>query len=199
MTDTESTMSRIESTALDLFSTQGFAGTGIRQIATGSGISLASIYHHVASKEHLLYEIQRRCLTQLRDRAEQVERSAPSPLERLDGLIRQHVRMHITERKLCLVTDEELWALPTDMHEQIVELRDSYEAFWRRCLRDGQADGTMRITAPSLTRLALLDLCTGPARWYRPDGSQTVDELVESYARMGITLARGDAGHNNQP
>ncbi len=41
-------------TALDLFSTKGFAGVGVREIAAVLHIKSGSIYHHFASKDEIL-------------------------------------------------------------------------------------------------------------------------------------------------
>ncbi len=47
----QASISRILDTALELFSSQGFGATSMRQIAQGSGISVGNLYHHFASKE----------------------------------------------------------------------------------------------------------------------------------------------------
>ena len=59
LTETEpiehvATRDRILDIALDLFSTQGYEGTSIREIAQKLGFSKASIYYHFASKEEIL-------------------------------------------------------------------------------------------------------------------------------------------------
>ena len=49
-----STSDRIHRAALRLFATYGFEGTGIRKIADEAGITVASLYHYVGTKEDLL-------------------------------------------------------------------------------------------------------------------------------------------------
>lgn len=53
----EMTIRSILNEALELFSTQGFAATTMRQIATKAGVSLGSIYNHFSSKEEIFLAI----------------------------------------------------------------------------------------------------------------------------------------------
>ena len=48
------TRERIHEAALALFTSQGFHGTGMREIAQRAGVSLGNIYNHHATKEELL-------------------------------------------------------------------------------------------------------------------------------------------------
>ena len=57
-----STAERLFDIAAALFWREGYAATTTREIATALGIQQASLYHHVASKEDLLYRI---CLSSL--------------------------------------------------------------------------------------------------------------------------------------
>ena len=56
MTQTQTqlgTGDRIHRAAVRLFATHGFAGTGIRKIADEAGVTVASLYHYVGTKEEL--------------------------------------------------------------------------------------------------------------------------------------------------
>ncbi len=52
--DSTASVTAILDAALDLFSTQGFRATSMRQISTKSGVSVGNIYHHFSSKELIL-------------------------------------------------------------------------------------------------------------------------------------------------
>lgn len=47
----QASISRVLETALELFSSQGFGATSMRQIADSSGISVGNLYHHFPNKE----------------------------------------------------------------------------------------------------------------------------------------------------
>jgi AcrR family transcriptional regulator len=62
----DETQLRIEAAALELFTTQGFHGTNIRDIAERAGVSQGAIYTYYASKERIFEELvatYRRCMT----------------------------------------------------------------------------------------------------------------------------------------
>lgn len=59
LTRAEMTMTNIQNEAFRLFSTQGYAATSMRQIASAADISLGSIYNHFGSKEDIFVEIIR--------------------------------------------------------------------------------------------------------------------------------------------
>ncbi len=48
---------QVLSTALELFSSQGFGATTMRQIADLSGLSMGNLYHHFPSKETMLQRL----------------------------------------------------------------------------------------------------------------------------------------------
>ena len=56
--DPEATRASIMDSALVLFQAQGFDGTSIREIVDRAHLTKGAFYHHFATKEELLWEIQ---------------------------------------------------------------------------------------------------------------------------------------------
>src|SRR5579863_819276 len=85
------TTERLFDTAADLFWNKGFAATTTREIATAVGLQQASLYHHMASKEDLVYKI---CLASLQQFLADVPAAAGAvhcPTDRVRVLIREHL------------------------------------------------------------------------------------------------------------
>src|SRR5579863_1475647 len=86
-----STQERVLDRAAELFWKKGYAATTTREIAASLGIRQASLYHHVASKEDLLFQL---CVTSLeqflRDVQAALEKPGP-PLDRMRVLIHVHL------------------------------------------------------------------------------------------------------------
>jgi AcrR family transcriptional regulator len=59
------TRRQVLATALELFSTQGYEGTSLRQIAERLGMTKAAVYYHFPAKEHLIVELTRPFLNDL--------------------------------------------------------------------------------------------------------------------------------------
>ena len=55
----EKSRTAILEAALDLFSSQGYRGTSIRDVAQRAGVSTGNVYHHFADKNEILTEVAR--------------------------------------------------------------------------------------------------------------------------------------------
>ena len=191
---TQPARERVREAALELFATRGYHGTGIRQLAEHAGVGSATLYHYMGTKEDLLAAIMRECLEDLLDRAREVVARHDAPLERFDALVRLHVRTHALSPRETRVVDGEIDALGPEARRGIVALRDAYEALWAEAigaavaLGDDPATGSAAAVAPDLARRALLEMCSGVARWYRVGGPTGLDELADRYAAMARGL-----------
>ena len=102
-----STEQRIHLAALRLFSRQGYAGTGIRELADEAGLSPASLYNHIGSKEDLLVRIMREGNERLERTAVAAVQGVDRPEVRLALLTQVHVFVHGSFRQECRVIDAE--------------------------------------------------------------------------------------------
>lgn len=88
---------RILEEAAKLFKSKGFAGTSMRDLGGEVGMEAASIYNHVKSKDEILesicFYISDTYISQLAE----VERTATPYREKIETLIRQHIRLMLEE------------------------------------------------------------------------------------------------------
>src|ERR1700691_2953498 len=125
------TTERLFDTAADLFWHKGYAATTTREIATAVGIQQASLYHHMAGKEDLVYKI---CLSSLERFLADVPAAvsmAPCPLDRIRVLIRAHLAALLRYQKRNVTLLTELRALSLPHRKEALALRDKYEHFVR--------------------------------------------------------------------
>jgi TetR/AcrR family transcriptional regulator, cholesterol catabolism regulator len=85
------TTERVFDRAADLFWHKGFAATTTREIATAVGIQQASLYHHMASKEDLLYKICLSSLERFLGDVPSAVSAVAGPLDRIPVLVRAHL------------------------------------------------------------------------------------------------------------
>lgn len=183
----EQTERNIMSTATWLFSERGFHGTGIRDIADAAGVAVSAMYYYASSKDDLLEEIMRRSLTVLDDSGNAATGSVEGPAEQLAMLIGSHVVFHAKNPRAARVTDHEFGALQGPARKGILQQRDAYESLWAQVLDAGIKDGTFQDRG-STARLALLQMTTGIAHWYKPRGRLTVADLWRDFVTMGLSL-----------
>jgi hypothetical protein len=150
---------RIRIAALELFAERGFHGTGIRDLAERAGLSSGR----------------------------QIALDRPPP-ERIAGLVHIHVLTHATWPLETRVVDGEMRALSAARRDEIVALRDEYEGLWQQAIETGHRQGYFGVQTPRLARLALLEMCSGVARWYQPQGPIALDDLAVRYAEMALGL-----------
>jgi len=190
-----STEQRVRRAAVRLFATRGFHGTGIRDLASAAGISSATLYHYMGTKEDLLVAIMRECLDRLLRAARQALDSfhdpddPNDPVAALSALVTLHVMAHAALPEETRVVDNEVGALSRGARRHVVRLRDEYEAIWADTLDQGVATGVFDVPDPAVTRLALLEMCTGVARWYSPRGPLSLRDLGDRYAQLALRMA----------
>ncbi|MEV6879623.1 TetR/AcrR family transcriptional regulator [Amycolatopsis sp. NPDC051128] len=179
-----SSRERVRAAAVKLFATKGFHGTGIRDLAQEAELSSASLYHYMGTKEDLLAEIMRTALNRLLHAAREATAASPGPVHRLRTLVALHVLAHAVGPAETRVVDNEVDVLSPAAREPVVALRDAYERLWAAAIDDGVAAGVFHTEHPAVTRLALLEMCSGVARWYSPRGPLALDQLAEHYAEL---------------
>ena len=86
------TRAQVLTTALELFATQGYEGTSLRQIAERLGMTKAAVYYHFRAKELLLVELTRPLLEGLAEltsaaRAERPKDPRQRRTELMDGYL----------------------------------------------------------------------------------------------------------------
>jgi AcrR family transcriptional regulator len=179
---------RVRRAAVKLFATKGFHGTGIRDLAQEAGLSSASLYHYMGTKEELLAELMRESLNRLLSAARQVTDGVRDPADRLSRLVALHVLTHAVRPGETRVVDNEVAVLSAPARRSVVRLRDEYERLWADAIDDGVAAGVFDTPEPTVTRLALLEMCNGVARWYSPRGALSLDRLAAHYAGLAMRL-----------
>ncbi|MFD1661824.1 TetR/AcrR family transcriptional regulator [Streptomyces caeni] len=184
--DREVARTRVWRAAVELFAAKGFHGTGIRELADAAGLSSASLYHYMGSKDDLLFGIMRHSLLRLGAAAQRVSERTAEPGERIAGLVHVHVLSHALYPDETAVVDHELRALGPEHRKAAVALRDSYEDYWRRAVADGCDTGLFHAPERSVVRIALLEMCSAVAGWYAPGGPLGLDEIAAAHARMAL-------------
>ncbi|MBA2308146.1 MAG: TetR/AcrR family transcriptional regulator [Pseudonocardiales bacterium] len=187
------TEARVRDAAVRLFARQGFAATGLRELATEAGLTAASLYHYMSSKEDLLVEIMRSTTEPLLDSAFALPADRP-PEWRLAALVEAHVWTHGARPMACLVSDTELRALHHEHLTEIVALRDAYEHQWRAVVAEGAANGRFVVTDVQVASSGLLQFATGVVHWYSPVGRLSLSRLCSTHADLALGMIRAHVG-----
>jgi AcrR family transcriptional regulator len=183
------TKQRIEQAALQLFAAKGFEATGIRDIADLAGLSTSALYHYMGSKDELLVAFMVESMTELTRVAHAALEGAEHPATQLAALVRAHVGFHTLDAQRSLVADDELRAVSDAAFTKVMQLRDGYERLWAETLERGKRSGEFSFADARITRLALLEMCNGVARWYSDRGPKHPAEIADAFADLALAMA----------
>ncbi|SUE29045.1 putative TetR family transcriptional regulator [Nocardia farcinica] len=185
---------RVQQAAVTLFATKGFAATGIRELGAEAGINSATLYHYVGSKEALLAMIIRSCLDELMEAGTRALRRSADPVAQLAGLVAAHVGINAVNQLTARVAEYEMRALTDANRGELQRMRDEYEMLFGQVLERGARVGLFDIDDPAMCRLAILEMCTGVAHWYRPGGRLALVDVQRYFVRSACRLVAVDPG-----
>ena len=194
-TPAATTGQRIVDASMTLFARRGYHGTGIRDIAEEAGLSTATLYHYMGTKEDLLLHIMREANTRLTVAADKALASSPDPAEQILLLVRVLVTTEATHR-LTIVGDTELRVLSPESAQEVLQIRDAHEQQWAAAIRNGMGEGSFHVEDEQLARFALIQMCTGVAHWYFPGGRLSLPAITTQYGDMALALL--DASRDGQ-
>ncbi|NYT58345.1 TetR/AcrR family transcriptional regulator [Alcaligenaceae bacterium] len=157
-------------TAAELFSTLGYAGTGVRQIANAVGIQPASVYHHFTSKDRILEEVLRIGLTQTlrctRDTVEVLPAEA-NCRDKVEAAIDGHLRGIYTNLAYTATNIRFHGQMPVEVGKRLRPLRDGYSDYWRVLLQEAAGAGFLQVGLDvSMARALILGGLNRTVAWF---------------------------------
>lgn len=185
--------SRLLATSAELFWTHGYRATTTRRIAATLGLQQATLYHHVASKEDLLYEICVSSLAQLLRASEAAVSTLTTPRARFEALIRTTIQELLANQREHATMIFELRGLSSERRTNVLDALDRYRHVLRGIIAEAQQDGTLRgdIDAKYLEQ-GMFNLLTWVLVWHRPGEALTPHLLSELVIEIYLHGAAAD-------
>lgn len=190
------TAERIRDTAAALFRSEGFNGTSMQDLATAVGITKSSLYHHYVSKQALLAEIIASTMNLVIPLVQEIASATDLPAAgRLHRALTVHVEESILERDYVACFAEEGRHLSSDFMATHQEKKDRYERLFQDMIEEGIAKGEFLVQDPALATMAILGMCDGLIRRYRPTGERLPSEIATVFADTALR-GLGQPGHD---
>jgi TetR/AcrR family transcriptional regulator, cholesterol catabolism regulator len=176
--------------AARLFAEQGYQGTSLADLAAALGVQKPSLYHHIASKEDLLWEVAWEGAEAFHAALDGVPAEVPAA-ERIRLALRAHLAVVGRQLDLATVFMREWRYLSDERRGRFVAERRRYEARIRDLFRAGVEESQLRSDLDVATAaLLFLSAANWAYTWLRP-GSPT-DELAD---RLYMALFDGMRGY----
>jgi AcrR family transcriptional regulator len=190
---------RVLDAAIDLFASQGFERTTIRDITSACGLtSAAAFYYHFESKDWLLHHILREIENELHASLDALPLADVEPALALNMFVREISIFTLSHSDRVVVANREFRALRGEPRENLAAERLKIRTMLEKILRrDDHATG---IVAPEaalndadieirILANAILNMVSHFAEWRRPDGALSIDETADMCCRLAQRMA----------
>jgi AcrR family transcriptional regulator len=187
----DGTHRRLLEEALLRFARTGYHGVSVREIARAAGVQASSLYSHLESKEHLLFELMlvghEEHYQLLR---EALLESGNAPEDQIARLVRAHVLMHVTYPLLARICNRELEALGPENRTRVRAVRNQSEQLFVDVIERGSRLGVFRVPDPWLATAAIGGMGIRVAEWWSTELGFSVDDVVSAYCQFALRMLR---------
>jgi AcrR family transcriptional regulator len=174
-------------TAARLFEDKGYSNTSVEDITRELGFTKGVFYYYWKNKREIVQEIHDRALAMINERLDMVMAEESPPAVRLEAAIRNHVEAVLENRSIIAVLLGNF-----EFSEETLEGRRVYARRFRDLIEEGIGVGVIRDLDPKVLTYAILGLCNSVARWYRPDGQLSAEEVRDIFAAFATSGWRAD-------
>ena len=185
---------RVFEVAAEVFHRKGYDNTSMSDIASAAGLTKAGLYHHISSKESLLYTVLDYGLDLTQSYVLEPLEHVSDPLERLKTMIDLHLRLVLQERNLEVTgLLHECKTLSSSDRAKINRRKKEYVRIATNVIAEVTKKYNVKDLNPKLAAYALLGMLNWTYQWYKPSGSNTREEIVETFQRIFLQGILGSA------
>jgi TetR/AcrR family transcriptional regulator, cholesterol catabolism regulator len=179
--------------AAEVFHRKGYDNTSMSDVAEAAGLTKAGLYHHVSSKESLLFTVLDSGLDFTESYVMKPLESIADPLDRLKTMIDLHLRLVLEERNLEVTgLLHECKTLSSTDRARIDKRKKEYVRMTTKLIADVIKQFDIKDVNPKLAAFALLGMLNWTYQWYKPSGSSSREEIVENFQHIFLQGILGE-------
>ena len=179
--------------AAEVFHRKGYDNTSMNDIAEAVGLTKAGLYHHVPSKESLLFTILDYGMDMTEAYVVDPLEAIADPVRRLKKMIELHLKLILEGRRLAVTgLLHECQGLSKPHQAKINRRKKQYVRLVTELVSEvmkksnGKAANPADPPDPKVAALALLGMLNWTYQWYKPSGSVKPDEVVREFQDLFI-------------
>ncbi len=173
--------------AARIFCEKGYEGASMRDLSRATGMSLAGLYHYFASKDELLYLIQKHTFRTIIENLRERLPSSSDPEERIRIFIENHLEYSLANNEAMKVLVHEDDTLKNEHGTEVRAIKREYYRICLDLLEDFQRSRGLEFSG----RLAVLSLF-GMINWIYTWHNPRIDANARDLARqMGDIFLHG--------
>ncbi|HYR91499.1 MAG TPA: TetR/AcrR family transcriptional regulator [Terriglobia bacterium] len=176
---------RVFEVAAEVFHRKGYDNTSMSDVASAAGLTKAGLYHHVTSKESLLYTVLDYGLDLTESNVLRPLEEIADPLQRLKTMIDLHLQLVLEERNLEVtgLLHECKTLSPAD-RTRINRRKKEYVKMTTKLIADVVKKHNIKDVNPKLAAFALLGMLNWTYQWYKATGPSRRDEIVATFQQI---------------
>jgi AcrR family transcriptional regulator len=175
---------RIRRSAARLFAEKGYAATGVAELGETVGLGRGALYHHIGSKEDLLYQISMEHVVKLLQTGEEILASDLPAEEKFRMLARSLMSTIADNLPELTVFFADSRDLRGRHRRQVWKKREEFEAVWTAILAQGEQEGAFQHVDALLVK-GILGMFNYSHLWLRPRGRKPED-IADSFSDLVI-------------
>jgi AcrR family transcriptional regulator len=192
------TLNAIQDAAVELIYQHGFENMTNQMLAAKVRIKKATLYHHISSKEDLLFDILKRATNEGIAVSMRAER-ASKPQEQFRLFIELSLRNGLKRKKEAFIATSELRSLAPVHRRTLLRLQHSHSDILRRIIEKGIGAGSFEVVDSQVTTAAIQQMLIGTYSWYSPGGRLTEKELISLYTALALRMVGAPTAHVVEP
>ena len=169
--------------AARVFYEKGYDGASMQDIAEAVGLTKAGLYHHVSSKDMLLFEIMNYGMDILEEAVLAKVKDIQDPREKLRQTILGHIDLVVRARDMEItVILHENRSLKGNLRTQINARKRAYIEYLEGLIaRVQEQTGTPPKLSPHIAAFAVLGMINWLYQWYHLEGPVKEEEISSAY------------------
>jgi len=180
--------------AATVFYEKGYDGASMQDIAEAVGLTKAGLYHHVSSKDMLLFEIMNYGMDILDETVIAKVKQIPDPRERLRQTIIGHIDLVVRARDMEItVILHENRSLKGILRKKINTRKKAYIKYLEDLIAQVQEQSGMPPKlSPHVAAFVVLGMVNWLYQWYHLQGAVKQEEISSAYVDFFFRGLLGD-------
>jgi TetR/AcrR family transcriptional regulator, cholesterol catabolism regulator len=181
---TEVRREEIISAAVKLWSEHGYNATSVADLCAVTGIGKGSIYHHISSKEEILFEIHNRFVDPMLEYARAAVADERPAAEALRSLSCEMLTIIARYRAHCEIFVREMKSLGPDRLKQVRQKRRQLETLVAQLIQRGIDSGEFKDEPVKDATMAFMGMHVHTYMWFRPRMDRSPEEISDRFCRI---------------
>ncbi|MBI4474882.1 MAG: TetR/AcrR family transcriptional regulator [Acidobacteria bacterium] len=183
---------RVYEVAAEVFHRKGYDNTSMSDVATAAGLTKAGLYHHISSKESLLFTILDYGLDLTEANVVEPLKKIEDPLERLMLMIELHLKLGLEQRNLEVTgLLHECKTLSDSDRVKLNRRKKKYVQMTTKLIDGVTKKYNVKDVDSKLAAFALLGMLNWTYQWYKASGSHRCDEIVKNFQQLFLNALLG--------